>query len=263
MKAAHFTPLLLALAGCNLIPPYMEREFTISYRASISQKNGTENCEDHATMKLSPTVTNHQVIDLMMARLGDRSAPKLRANVVLELNAYIAGRELQALLPWFLIKATEFTFPKDAIFSPLPDDFLRELEDDQPAVYIDGAWMNQMKKAPLDDMNFDGGGPSDAYTLIGEEIYIAPKAPSDLTVRFRYFAATVEILDNDQPVTNLWLKYAQNLVTFGALHTIAAYQIQDPNMAALFSSEEQRALDGLWRANEARQHTNADYMIED
>ena len=75
-------------------------------------------------MKLSPSTTNRQVIDLMMARLGDRAAPKLRSNVVLEINTYVDGRELQALLPWFLIKETVLIFAPQEISKPLPDDFL-------------------------------------------------------------------------------------------------------------------------------------------
>ena len=45
--------------------------------------------ENFPAMKLSPSTTNRQVIDLMMARLGDRAAPKLRSNVVLEFNTYV------------------------------------------------------------------------------------------------------------------------------------------------------------------------------
>jgi hypothetical protein len=214
-------------------------------------------------MRLPPSTTNKQVIDLMMARLGSRAAPKLRGNVLLEINTYIDGRETQALLPWFLTKQAELDFQAGDISHPLPLDFLRELEDDQPMVYVEGAFINQLKKAPMDALNFDGEGGPDVYALIAEEFYIAPKASSPLTVKFRYLAETIEILDDDQPVSNLWLKYAANVVTFGALRVIAGFQVQDPDMANRFAGEEQRALDGLWRANEARQHTNADYMIED
>lgn len=214
-------------------------------------------------MKLSVTTTNKQVIDLMMARLGDRAAPKLRSNVVIELNNYVDGREMNALLPWFLVKTVEFTFELDEASKPLPEDFIRELEDDQPTVFVEGVATHQMKKAPYDKLCFEGGGPSDAYALVGDEIFIAPRAGSSFQVRFRYLAETPEITDDSNPVTNQWLRYAANVVTFGALRMIAGFQIQDPAMAQRFEAEEQKALDGLWRANEARQHTNADYMIED
>jgi hypothetical protein len=216
-------------------------------------------------MRLSSTTTNKQIIDLMMARLGDRAAPKLRSNVVLEINTYVDGREMQALLPWFLVKEIELVFLPQTVSTPLPADFIRELEDDQPGVYVDGLMTHQMKKAPADKMLFDNGGPPDAYALVGEEFFIAPRASAEPAtfIRFRYLAETPDILDDDQPISNVWLKYAANVVTFGALRVIAGFQIQDPDMANRFAGEEQRALDGLWRANEARQHTNADYMIED
>ena len=93
------------------------------------------------------------------------------------------------------------------------------------------------------------------YALVGEEFFIAPRAGADpiTTVRFRYVAETPDILDDEQPVSNVWLKYASNVVTFGALRVIAGFQIQDPDMANRFAGK-QKALDGLWRANEARQH---------
>lgn len=214
-------------------------------------------------MKLPPTVTNKQIIDVMMSRLGARTAPKLRSTIPFEINAYVDTKELQATLPWFLVKPGELAFVTGAVSAALPLDFLREVEDDQPMVYVEGAMTQVLKKTTFERLNFDGDGPPDHYAILGEEFFIAPRADSDLTVRFRYMAETGEFVDDEQVVSNPWIVYAQDLITFGTLQVIANFHIQDPDMANRFAGVEQRAADSLWRANEARQHTNADYKIED
>lgn len=212
-------------------------------------------------MKIS-TLTNAQLLDLMMARLGSRQAPKLRANVLVELNHYLDDLELGPTLPWFLEDTYEFVLTIGQVAYALPDDFLREVEDGSLRISYQGQLIAQLSKSAKEDLVYEEADEI-RYTLFGDELLIAPSPDVAYQCSLEYYASSEVVADNGAPVSNKWLLHAHNLVTFGALVKVARFHIQDPEMAASFSAEETAAANRLWRQHEARQHANRDYKIED
>jgi hypothetical protein len=214
-------------------------------------------------MKLAPTTTNAQVLDNMMARLGNRQSPKLRGSVLFELNNKINLLEGGALLPWFLQKEWAFQLVVNQITYDLPADFLREEEEGALRVSYQGRPIAFVGKVAKEDLVYEGDDPALCYTLFGEKLQIAPTPDTTYDCVLEYLAASTDVTDTGVPVSNVWLLNAYNFVTYGALVAIANFHVQDPEMAARFEREEAKARDALWRTHEARQHTNRDYKIED
>jgi hypothetical protein len=214
-------------------------------------------------MKLEATVTNSQVIDNMMKRLGNRQAAPLRAQLVWELNRKIDELETAPTLPWFLEKEFVFsTVPQQASYD-LPDDFLREFEEGALMFYFEGALLHKCTKSAKEDLDYISEYPEVTYTLFGEKLIISPMPDVVYDCSLEYYAGSTEIADSTSPVENVWLKNAYGWASFAALEVVASFHIQDQDMALRFAAEARRAQDAVWRMHEARQHTNRDYKIED
>jgi hypothetical protein len=214
-------------------------------------------------MKLEATVTNAQVLDNMMKRLGNRQAAPLRAQLVWELNRKIDELETAPTLPWFLEK--EFTFdtvPQQASYD-LPGDFLREYEEGCLTFSYQGALLHKCTKSAKEDLDYTSEYPTVTYALYGDKLIISPMPDEVYNCSLEYYGGSAEISDGAAPVTNAWLLNAYGWASFAALEVVASFHIQDQDMALRFAAEARRAQDAVWRMHEARQHTNRDYKIED
>lgn len=214
-------------------------------------------------MRLEANTTNAQVLDVMMKRLGNRQSPVVRASAVWELNRAIDQLETGAILPWFLEKEHQFQTVVGEPRYDLPADFLREYEEGALSFYYQGSLLLRTSKVAKEDLDYSSAEPTVGYSLFGGKILIAPKPDVVYDCVWEYYASSSEVVDNAQAVANVWLIYAYNWVTNAALEQIAAFHLQAPDMASGFAAKAREARDAVWRAHEARQHTNRDYKIED
>jgi hypothetical protein len=214
-------------------------------------------------MRLEASITNKQVLDNMMKRLGNRQSPQLREQVLWELNRGIDLLETGATLPWFLEKEYSFQTAVDVVSYDLPADFLREYEEGKLSFYYDGKFLCALDKVAREDLDYVYIGQTGGYSLFAEKLIIAPKPDVVYDCKLEYLAETQEVLDSEAVVSNPWLKNAHAWVTHFALKQVAALHIQDDGMAAKFSALATEAERLVWKAHEARQHANRNYKIED
>ena len=213
-------------------------------------------------MKLEASVLNSAVLDNMLQRLADRKSPELRLRLLFELNRKLDELEMKATLPWFLEDRWVAALSQGAESVALPDDFIREMEGGElKLTFSDGLLVP--KKTTEDMVDLSAVGPPQYYYLLGETLYFYPVLDRDYTMKLAYYKATEAVVDNAQPVSNLWLKNAYNYTVAATLRSFAMVHLQSDEMAVRFGTEEKVASDLLWKLHEARQHTNADYKIED
>jgi len=215
-------------------------------------------------------VNNTEVLNNMMKRLGNRTAPTLRATVLLELNQKIRQLEQGATIPWFLEDRWDDVCVSAQDFLPLPADFLREVEEGQFRVQNINAspvaWANVVKSS-YEKVDEAGSSVDPAlplvYALFGVKVYFAPTPDVAYPIRLPYYKRTAEITDTNDVVSNLWLTEFYNFVTLSTLDIVAATHIRDAKLRADILPELQVAADDFWRSVEARQHVNRDYLLDD
>jgi hypothetical protein len=213
-------------------------------------------------MKLDHGVTNAEMLDNLMGRLGSRRAPPLRAALVYELNRKVDQLEAAATLPWFLEDLHIFPTVVGQQVYALPDNFLREIEEGALVLYYQGALLQQCYKVAKEDLRHVSCGEF-GYTLSGSNLILSSVPQYVYEGRWDYYAASATVVDNGAAVTNAWVINAYAWITYAALEVVASFHVQDPNMAQRFAAEAKLGQDGVWRTHEARTHTNRNYMIED
>jgi len=214
-------------------------------------------------MKLSPTITNSEVIKNLQIRLGDRKAPELRLTIVYELNVLLGQLEDGPVWPWFMVKTASLTFLPGEYKKELPADFILELEEDQPALLEQGVLLGFLRKTDVAHLSEFPVGPPSHYSIVGNEIILAPVTTVEQTVEFRYYGASTPVVDNTEVVTNPWLVNAYNFTTFSVLAHIARHIVKSDEMAMRFDKDAATAGKAFWILDEARKQANADYVIDD
>jgi hypothetical protein len=217
---------------------------------------------------------NSEVLDLMMARLGDRRAPLLRARLLIELNQKIRELEKGAVIPWFLETRYEGVTVIDQDSITVPTNFLREVEDGRFRVQnIGGAW-KPLKKIPLERLERLAEGwdceeqipPENSiplvYSLNGNRFYFAPTPDAVYPLRVQIYTRSTAIADTAVEVTNSWLLEYFNYTTLSALSIVANLHAQSMEVAQKIDKELKLAADSFWRDVEARQHVNMDYLLD-
>ena len=211
-------------------------------------------------------MTNAEIINRILRRLGNRTQQGLRQYCLLELETKIQEYEQGPVLPWFLETETTYQAVPGTEHLDLPPDFLRELEDG--ALWIkrtdsEGAdlW-DPLPKHSLDRVRVAELGRPEHYALLGSKIILGPVPDLAYQFKFAYLRKSLPFADNETESTD-WLKEASNLVIFGAAAQVAATYIQNDALAGTLISLEKRALDALYLATEARNATNQDFNIRD
>jgi len=208
-------------------------------------------------------MTNAEVLTLLMGRLV-RTAPTLRALVLLELNEKIRQLERSPSKPWFLEKEVVGVFTIGVAYIDLPADFLEEVEEGAFRVQGVIAGMGDPPEVDIDDLHSEtdntAPGMPEGYALFAERIYVGPLPDAAYGYKLKYFGRTDPILDDDLPVTNKWLLEFFNFTTLSVLMIVARTHLQSMEMATKLEPELQLAQGEFWRAVEARKHASRTYL---
>lgn len=213
-------------------------------------------------------MTNAEVIDLMMKRLGDRRATVLRAQVLKELNAKIFQLEQGDTLPGFLIEdMTSLVTVADQDYIAVPTGFIREVEEGEFEMQnSEGSWF-ELKKIARDKQRRYfrelGTGFPETYALFGNRFYFGYTPDAVYSIRTQLYMHTSPIVDNQDEVTNPWLVQFLNFTTFSALMVIAATHVHSNELIQRFTPEYQVAKDTYWRFIEAQENTNLEQLMGD
>jgi hypothetical protein len=200
-------------------------------------------------------VTGQEAFNLIMARLN-RTNATLRSQAVAEMQLLQRTKlEKGATLPDFLVlRDQSITLTAgDRRFS-LPENFLRELNEDETLWIIDDANVYY----PLNKLDYEDGlrkFPSTAvgslpkdYFLEGKYGYVFPTPIIERTLRFSYYAS--DQLVSDTAIETLWLKHTPDLLIGATGAVIAALYVKDSEAALFFASLEQEAkknyITGSW-----------------
>jgi hypothetical protein len=208
-------------------------------------------------------MNNSQVLDLMIQRMGNRKNFS-RDTLLLEMNSKIQELEVGSFLPWFL----EGMWEEAGVDVPslsLPEDFLQEVEDGKLELVSEVGKFIYPKKRPFEKVQevwqvYPEGGEPRIYAIWGGQLHLAPRPVAPYVLSLPYFKQTPEVADGEEEVTS-WLKHALNFITYATLVDVSSNNLRDTEAANRFSSLAGKAYSTLYRHNEARQHTNADYNI--
>lgn len=212
-------------------------------------------------------LTRNQLIASAAQKLGKRT------DLVTDMETEILVVQSQILeghhwLPWFL-ETEDATLVSVAGTESiaLPTDFLLEdvenrgLEINLPSD-SDEPWQ-EVKK---DDLSIirqkypgDGGQPL-MYALRGSNIMLRPIPDAVYTFRLNYFARDDELTTD---VANLWTTEAADLLIAELCYLMAKDYIKDPESAAGFQTDVQRAWGRLYRKHTARREGGGMRMVGD
>ena len=172
--------------------------------------------------------------------------------------------EKEPIKPWFLLTeiASINTVAGDERV-PVPSDFLLEYEDDALFKY-DSAALPAYKWVPLrkDHLqvlrhDFSGSGAPRAYSLDGDYFRLFPTPDAIYTLKQIYYAEDASLTAN---IENGWLKNIPDLL-IGIAGIKMAGPIRDASALKIFVDMERSSRTRLFQANEARQHTNHEYVM--
>jgi len=211
--------------------------------------------------------TNSENIDLMMRRLGSRSSPTVRTQVVIELNKTIRELERGPTKPWFMETRLEGELTAEQDYIALPASFLQEVEEGAFRILIPdyGKWL-ALEKKDYDQIryrseNWDPQCPT-AYALYGKRIYFSPTPDLAYAYRWEVLARTEAVVDNTAETTNDWLLEFYDLVSLITIDKVARFHIRATDIARDIAQPLDQARDHFWRECEARQQINRDYEQE-
>lgn len=213
---------------------------------------------------------NSEALALIMKRLGNRNSPTLRATALEELNVKIQELELGPTLPWFLETRWEDVTVANQDYLPLPADFLREVEDGRFKIRnttVNPSTWVRLTKVSLEKMEDETDNAAAqlplGYALFGERVYFGPLPDQAYAIKLPYFAKSPAVVDNTADITNKWLLNFFNYLTFEVIDVLAREHIRDQGLVDRNDIPLRKAKDAFWRAIEARQHTNMEYLLTD
>lgn len=215
-----------------------------------------------------PLASDAAYIDLLMARLGNRSEATLRVKVLTEFNIQKDELEHGSFLPWFLETSADLSLAQGQSEISLPTGFLREVEDRPPTVIlVSDNSENRPRKRKSGvieglDLNVTEQGRPTRYTVKGTVIRVWPIADAAYIFRFPHIAVTPSVQDSSG-VLNAWFANAPNYLLGLTGAVVAALHVQNPALIGSFGAMTTRARNELIASNEAREHTNMDYSDSD
>lgn len=212
-------------------------------------------------------MTNQEIFNLVMARLGGRTSLALRAAALTEMNVKIAELEQGALRPWFL--ETELIY-NTAINSAtgIPSNFLSEVEDGFLRMYNPS--LGTLVKIPktsysnlLDKTMNAGLGFPERYAIFGEAIYYGPMPDAVYAVLFPYLKKSDAVGDDLAAVSNPWLVRFPTYIILETAMNLASFHIQSPELIQKLTGPLSIARDAYIRAVQAHENVNMRYLAED
>lgn len=208
-------------------------------------------------------------LDLLMKRLGNRTAPGLRESALLELQD-VQENDLEggATLPWFIITENATTKTKvDERRVALPSDFIREVEEkDFTKVVVDGVDVRLVKMGwdeAMAEFGDEAKGPPQAYVLRGNYFMLFPKPDAEYTLKLPGYYARQEAPIDSEASENGWFKWASDLMLAKAGLVMSSMYLKDPDLVQVFTGLLQRAEKRLFVAEVARQEANRERELGD
>lgn len=212
------------------------------------------------------------LLTLLALRCGSRTDADIMT--VLELELTLAQdttlEQNGRFKPWFMIgeQAQTLTIPNEQRIE-LPLDFLGEVEEG--ALYILNPASGKYDQLFRDDYDFlhdkfKHYAPTlpSHYTLEDHRYYrLFPTPDIAYVVRERYYEKDLAFNSVAETGENRWLKYASDLLMAVGGEQFATKHLQNPQLAAGFQTDIQRAWDRLRIEHERRKHTNRDYEMGD
>lgn len=213
--------------------------------------------------------TNAENIALTMQRLGSRSSPTLRAQILAEMNKAIRELERGPTKPWFMESRLTGVLVVGQDYIEQPATFLGEHEEGSLRLRdistTPSKW-GALTKEDYDAIqykaeNCDPGKPC-AYALMGTRVYFDREADLAYPYRWEAMVRTTLIVDNTVESTNPWLTEFFDLISLSAAMKVARLHIKSAELAAELRPELDQARDSFWRECESRQQVNRNYEQE-
>lgn len=208
--------------------------------------------------------TNANLVSRTLFHVGNRTS--YRSQVLATMQAWVAERERDSFLPWFLEKESSGLVTMiDQDYIALPVDFLREYDEGIMLVEDEEGIEHKMVKVASLDRLFqeeDEGGLPEGYFISGARIYMRPTPDAAYSVRFFYYGKSA-VMEDDSDEAEYWGAEAENALVFGAGAIFAATTLQNKELAQSLTALEKRAMTALLIANEARIHSGQQLVIEE
>jgi hypothetical protein len=210
-------------------------------------------------------MTNKEMFDLIMQRLGNRTSTNTRAVVVKELNEIIRQMEQGDVLPWFMEDVWVESTIANQDYLDLPSDYIRD-DDEGNAEF---GFTTGYKKAPKDGYNQLRACYANSqasvpikFAVYGEKVYFGPTPDGSYTFRLPYFKRTGEVVDTTSTITNKWLLNFFNFVTLCTINIVARTHTRDDKLVNGTNSPLADARKLMWQAIEARAHAGREYLLD-
>jgi hypothetical protein len=209
-------------------------------------------------------MTNAELIEQLMSRLGQRRSTRVREDLVTEVTSAIEDLEVEPFVPWFLESTATLAFSEGLTFVDLPADFSIERESTRPYYVLEGTtyYLTKMVSGAIFGYTTSNTAPQ-RYSIIGNEIHIRPVADQDYTIYLPYYAKTNAsgFDDNANQISNVWLLEAKEWVANKALAIVAGQHLQNERLEAKFLALEMRHKRQIYSKHIAREAQNQDYQV--
>lgn len=211
--------------------------------------------------------TNAENITLTMQRLGSRSSPTLRTQVVIEMNKTIRELERGPTKPWFMESRLTGSLIANQDYIEQPAEFLQEVEEGVFRLYDPTS--TQWKPLVKRDYDYiqrvsENCKPAlpKAYALHGTRVYFGPTPDRAYQYRWEAMVRSSAVVDNAAESSNPWLVEFFDLVSLLTADKIARLHIRSQEIARDLAEPIAQARDHFWRECEARQQINRNYEQE-
>lgn len=214
-------------------------------------------------------MTNKEVIDLIMARLGGRTSAGLRITAVLELNMKIKELEQAPLRPWFLEDVWSFntTIGSD---TGLPSNFLGESEDGPVFIKLNtepaSAWVELPKTTYTTLMKKTkaaANGKPERYAIYGNTLRYGPLPDAVYNINFPYLKASDPFADDLALVDNRWLVNFPSYIMLEVAMILASVHVQSQEIVQKIAGPLTVAKDNFTKAVQAHENVNMKFLMDD
>lgn len=215
-------------------------------------------------------MTNKEMLDLIMKRLGNRTTIGLRATVLIELNEKIRQLEQSETLPWFLESVWETQALQNLETIDLPEDYLRDDDDGVPEirdVSITPPQWTKIGKLSYSQLRVKTANAlyqiPKYFAVYGDKVYFGPFPDTDYDFRLPYFKRTEPVVEDTSPISNKWLKNFFNFMTLDTIDAVARTHTRDKELVASISADLNVAHALMTTAIEARIHAGREYLLDE
>jgi hypothetical protein len=206
-------------------------------------------------------MTNKELIDQAMSRLGQRTSVRVRADVITEINAALDNVERGTFFPWFLEETATLDISVGDTFKALPSDFAREAEESRPYYVLEGK-LYYLTKRFYGTLLGETPTKLQYYAIRGNDFHFRMPADIAYTVYVDYYARQGDPLaDNTDPVSNLWLIHAKDWVVNMGLSVVAGLHLHNDKLEQKLFARAEKGKNDLYVYHESRINENQDFAV--